>query len=40
MYVSPCQYSDQTTGWTTGVRLPAQAGEGIFLFATASKPTL
>jgi len=40
MYVSPCQYSDQTTGWMTGVIFPAGSITGIFLFTAASRPSL
>jgi hypothetical protein len=31
------QYSNNTTGWTTGVQFQTEAGT-FFLFATASKP--
>jgi hypothetical protein len=34
-------YSDQATGWTTGVRFLGGAGKGFFLLlATASEPAL
>jgi len=34
------EYSDQATGWTTGVRFPTRTTKGTFLFATASSPDL